>query len=103
MSSLTSSWSKFTTVLFLPNLNKINQCQIATVPLFFYFRAIEVITSQTKVISVPDPMYPDIPKPTKVAVWNPTFANLTLMALGSSAPEILLNCIETVSTHTQAS
>ena len=31
-------------------------------------------------------------------VWNPTVANLTLMALGSSAPEILLNVIETVST-----
>merc|ERR1719394_1941670 len=29
-------------------------------------------------------------------VWNPTVANLTLMALGSSAPEILLNVIETV-------
>jgi len=43
-------------------------------------------------------MYPDVMKPTKVPVWNPTFANLTLMALGSSAPEILLNCIETVAT-----
>jgi len=30
-------------------------------------------------------------------VWNPTIANLTLMALGSSAPEILLSVIETVS------
>ena len=30
-------------------------------------------------------------------VWNPTIANLTLMALGSSAPEILLSCIETIS------
>jgi solute carrier family 8 (sodium/calcium exchanger) len=29
-------------------------------------------------------------------VWNPTLANLTLMALGSSAPEILLSVIETV-------
>jgi len=29
-------------------------------------------------------------------VWNPTVANLTLMALGSSAPEILLSVIETV-------
>ena len=29
-------------------------------------------------------------------VWNDTVANLTLMALGSSAPEILLACIETV-------
>lgn len=27
-------------------------------------------------------------------VWNPTVANLTLMALGSSAPEILLNVID---------
>lgn len=35
---------------------------------------------------------------TKVPVWNPTVANLTLMALGSSAPEILLNVIETVQT-----
>jgi solute carrier family 8 (sodium/calcium exchanger) len=30
-----------------------------------------------------------------VKVWNPTMANLTLMALGSSAPEILLSVIET--------
>ena len=29
-----------------------------------------------------------------VAVWNATVANLTLMALGSSAPEILLSVIE---------
>ena len=34
----------------------------------------------------------------KVNFWNETVANLTLMALGSSAPEILLNVIETVST-----
>ena len=34
----------------------------------------------------------------KVNVWNPTVANLTLMALGSSAPEILLSVIETVQT-----
>lgn len=30
-------------------------------------------------------------------VWNPTVANLTLMALGSSMPEILLSCFSTVS------
>ena len=29
-------------------------------------------------------------------VWNETVANLTLMALGSSAPEILLAIIDTV-------
>ena len=32
-----------------------------------------------------------------VLVWNETVANLTLMALGSSAPEILLAVIETLS------
>lgn len=34
--------------------------------------------------------------PKRVNVWNPTVANLTLMALGSSAPEILLSVLETV-------
>jgi len=29
-------------------------------------------------------------------VWNPTVANLTLMALGSSAPEIILSVLDTV-------
>jgi len=29
-----------------------------------------------------------------IKIWNPTVANLTLMALGSSAPEILLNVLE---------
>merc|ERR1719456_1639654 len=32
-----------------------------------------------------------------VYVWNATVANLTLMALGSSAPEILLSLIEIMS------
>ena len=32
----------------------------------------------------------------RVSVWNATVANLTLMALGSSAPEILLSMIELV-------
>jgi Ca2+/Na+ antiporter len=31
-----------------------------------------------------------------VKVWNATVANLTLMALGSSAPEIILSILETV-------
>ncbi len=34
-------------------------------------------------------------KSRRVTVWNPTVANLTLMALGSSAPEILLAILET--------
>ena len=32
----------------------------------------------------------------QVNLWNPTVANLTLMALGSSAPEIMLNIVETL-------
>ncbi|OAF68330.1 Na(+)/Ca(2+)-exchange protein 2 [Intoshia linei] len=32
----------------------------------------------------------------KVRIWNETVSNLTLMALGSSAPEILLSIIETI-------
>mmetsp|Transcript_25877 Transcript_25877/g.65519 ORF Transcript_25877/g.65519 Transcript_25877/m.65519 type:complete len:804 (-) Transcript_25877:2083-4494(-) len=58
--------------------------------------AIEVITSKKKKITKVDPK-------TKKAItwtvdfWNPTIANLTLMALGSSAPEILLAVMETVS------
>jgi len=32
----------------------------------------------------------------EIPVWNATVANLTLMALGSSAPEILLNVLDTV-------
>lgn len=32
----------------------------------------------------------------EVPVWNPTMANLTLMAFGSSAPEIILSVLEAV-------
>lgn len=50
--------------------------------------AIEVITSKEKVVKMPDGAS------VTVNVWNATVANLTLMALGSSAPEILLSVIE---------
>jgi len=50
--------------------------------------AIETITSKTKT-AVDDEGDQQF-----VKVWNPTIANLTLMALGSSAPEILLGIIE---------
>ena len=36
------------------------------------------------------------PEVIEVRIWNNTVANLTLMALGSSAPEILLSIIEIV-------
>ena len=35
----------------------------------------------------------------EVRVWNDTIANLTLMALGSSAPEIILNVIEIIGSN----
>jgi hypothetical protein len=56
--------------------------------------AIEYITSQTstKLLQTQHGV-----KPMTVYIWNATVANLTLMALGSSAPEILLSIIEIVS------
>ena len=56
-----------------------------------FMSAIEVITSQevTRQVRVGGRR-----RSVTVALWNPTIANLTLMALGSSAPEILLSCIE---------
>jgi solute carrier family 8 (sodium/calcium exchanger) len=54
-----------------------------------FMEAISVITSKTKRIVIAG-------EEIEVTVWNETVANLTLMALGSSAPEILLATIETV-------
>lgn len=57
--------------------------------------AIEEITSQTKtVVETHNGQEFEI----EIPIWNPTIANLTLMALGSSAPEILLSIIETMQT-----
>lgn len=60
-----------------------------------FMEAIEVITSKTKVISVFDPQTNQL-QSMEVQVWNPTMANLTLMAFGSSAPEIILSVLEAV-------
>ncbi|XP_076813296.1 sodium/calcium exchanger 1-like isoform X2 [Clavelina lepadiformis] len=56
--------------------------------------AIEVITSQTSEVKVARPDKEEGFEIVQVRVWNDTVANLTLMALGSSAPEILLSIIE---------
>lgn len=55
--------------------------------------AIETITSKTKQVKVArqDSDQVDL---VEIRIWNDTVANLTLMALGSSAPEILLAIIE---------
>lgn len=61
-----------------------------------FVEAIEVITSKKVVIEVPDPSNPSMMMEVSRDVWNPTVANLTLMALGSSMPEILLSVFSTV-------
>ncbi|KAI6659136.1 Sodium/calcium exchanger 1 isoform X18 [Oopsacas minuta] len=58
-----------------------------------FMASIEVITSVTRKVELPKTK-----QVIEVRVWNDTVSNLTLMALGSSAPEILLSLIELVST-----
>lgn len=60
-----------------------------------FMAGIEKITSQTQTIDIKDANGQVIRK-RKVLIWNATIANLSLMALGSSAPEILLAVIETL-------
>lgn len=55
-----------------------------------FMGAIEAITSKKKRVKVKG----TTSRYVTVKVWNDTVANLTLMALGSSAPEILLSIIE---------
>lgn len=57
-----------------------------------FMGAIEAITSIERTVTVKTP--DGNKQPMRVRVWNETVANLTLMALGSSAPEILLSVIE---------
>lgn len=55
-----------------------------------FMEAIETVTSaRTRKFN------PETGRWRTVMVWNPTVANLSLMALGSSAPEILLSILET--------
>lgn len=55
---------------------------------------IETITSKTRVIKIPDSANKEGIRELEVKVWNDTVANLSLMAFGTSAPEILLNVID---------
>ncbi|TNM85131.1 hypothetical protein fugu_009309 [Takifugu bimaculatus] len=59
-----------------------------------FMSSIEVITSQEKEITIKKPNGETTT--TTVRIWNETVSNLTLMALGSSAPEILLSVIEVI-------
>merc|ERR1719410_3109099 len=58
-----------------------------------FMESIEMITAQEKEVSIKDPRTGKT-QVVIVKVWNETVANLTLMALGSSAPEIMLSVIE---------
>jgi len=60
-----------------------------------FMGSIEKITSKTKKVYLTTSAK-DEPEVFEVRVWSDAVANLTLMALGSSAPEILLSCIEVV-------
>jgi solute carrier family 8 (sodium/calcium exchanger) len=61
----------------------------------YFMSAIEVITSDTKDVLQEDPVT-GVKRKFRLKVWNDCVANLTLMALGSSAPEILLSVIELI-------
>ena len=58
--------------------------------------AIEVITSKQKTVHLKNER--GSLEAVQVNVWNATISNLSLMALGSSAPEILLAVIEVITT-----
>ena len=61
-----------------------------------FMSAIEVITAETKTVKKVKGDGSEVLIKTKV--WNPTVANLSLMALGSSAPEIMLAVLDTINT-----
>jgi len=61
-----------------------------------FMEAIEQITSKSELVQVPDSDGNMIN--VEKMFWNPTIANLTLMALGSSAPEIILSVADTMGT-----
>jgi solute carrier family 8 (sodium/calcium exchanger) len=65
-----------------------------------FMASIEVITSQKREIRKKNP--DGTVSVTTVSIWNETVSNLTLMALGSSAPEILLSIIEVVGKNFQS-
>ena len=58
--------------------------------------SVSLLFSTTKKIHIAGDGKDEGPEVIEIPVWNGTVANLTLMALGSSAPEILLSIIEIV-------
>jgi len=64
-----------------------------------FMGSIEAITAETTVVSVGAG---SAERMVEVEVWNKTVSNLSLMALGSSAPEILLAIIEVIGNDFEA-
>ncbi len=67
-----------------------------------FMSSIETITSRKRKIRYPVPGEKDKYLTVEVRLWNDTVANLTLMALGSSSPEILLSIIEIIGNRFEA-
>jgi solute carrier family 8 (sodium/calcium exchanger) len=102
--------SMCTTGLFFPGVSLVSEgvlgvaCLLLLLYLFLgvaivadlFMEAIEVITSSKVIVHVMDPQNPSKTIPVERDFWNPTIANLTLLALGSSMPEILLSVFSTV-------
>lgn len=65
-----------------------------------FMSSIEVITSKEREVTVK--LANGETTTMMVRVWNETVSNLTLMALGSSAPEILLSIIEIIGNNFEA-
>ena len=65
-----------------------------------FMASIEMITSSKKEVVIKDEN--NIEQTVVVRVWNQTVANLTLIALGCAAPEVLLSCIEIVKNNFEA-
>ena len=101
----------YNNTLVLPILSKLSEEQWVQAFLFFvlmlslfmgiaiiadiFMTSIEIITSSTKKIYRRKAESIEL-EMTEIPIWNKTVANLTLMSLGSSAPEILLATIETI-------
>ena len=62
-----------------------------------FMAGIEHITAEKEKVVVMKEKGKEKEKVIMYTIWNETVANLTLLALGSSAPEILLSVVETVS------
>lgn len=64
--------------------------------------SIERITSKTRMVKIADSDAKDGYQVLEVKVWNDTVANLSLMALGTSAPEIMLSVVEIIKNQFKA-